>query len=474
MIRKMNAQKSEVRSQRMIAAFSVFCFLSSVFCSQSYSFFLFGHAEKPKPKIEKKAPAEPVQEPPLTVEEVYRRALLENEDVAMKQQELEKAQGHLYQALNEVMPGVNFLMTEQVQDARGKGESSGSSDSSISNLTRRTTPQKKFTLHQPVFSGFKEIAGIQGSGAEKAQKKYEKRRAEEMLLTDVVSVFYAVIQAEKDSATFEETKKTLEDRMAELKQRINVGRSRESEIQTALSDEKKAESQLILSKRDAIIARQDLEYYIGRAVEGPLVDPDTEMPEIKGMDYYLDKVDSRSDVMAANEAYVLADKNVVVAQSGLLPSAYLDGNYYTQRVGVQSGIDWDVLLSVNVPVFNGTETIGDIKVAAADRELAKYNFLKIKRLARLDIRKAYETYRSAKLEEAALNEAVAAKNKDYEFQVEEYKHNLVSNLDVLTSLKDYQDLVRELNAAHYAAKIKYWQLKVAVGETMDKNGGKIR
>ena len=161
----------------------------------------------------------------------------------------------------------------------------------------------------------------------------------------------------------------------------------------------------------------------------------------------------------------MAEKGVVVAQSGLFPSATLDGNYYTQRVGTQSGIDWDVLLSVNVPVFNGTETIGNIKVAAADRELAKYNFMRIKRLARLDIRRAYEEYRSAKLEEAALREAVKAQKMDYDLQAEDYKSNLVNNLDVLASLKNYQDLSRQLNAAHYAARINYWRLRVAAGET---------
>ncbi len=477
---KINVQKSEVRSRksedrckskeisgcrRTVILFSVFCFLSSVFCSQAYSFLWFGGCEKPK------APAqisEPAKQAPLTLEEAYRLALEQSEDVAMKQQELERAQGHLYQALNEVTPEVNFLMTEQIQDAPKKGSSSGGGDSSnTGNLTRRTTPQKRFTLHQPIFSGFKEIAGVEGSNAEKAQKEYEKRRLEDTLLTDLVSAFYAVVQAEKDITTFEETKKTLEDRIGELKSRVNVGRSRESEIQTALSDEKKVEADLVVAKSDAVIARQQLEYYIGRSINGDLADPDDSF-EIKDQDYYLDKVDSRPDVKAANEAYILAEKAVVVAQSGLFPSAYLDGDYYTQRVGIQSGIDWDVLLSVNVPIFNGTETIGDIKVAASEREMAKYNFLKTKRLARLDIRNAYEEYNSAKLEEAALKEAADAKKKDYDLQEAEYKHNLVNNLDVLTALKDYQDLSRQLNEAHYTTKNKYWQLKVAVGETMDK------
>ena len=460
-------QKSEVR-KKIIVFFSVLCLLSSVFCHSAYSSFFFGHKDK-KAKQQANAVQEPTQAPALTLEEAYRLALGQSEDVAIKQGELDRAQGHVYQALNEIMPDVDFLMTESIQDAPRKGEGASSgSDGVSSNFTRRTNPQKKFTLHQPIFSGFKEIAGIQGSSAEKAQKIYEKRRAEEVLLTDVVSAFYAVIHAEKDVKTLDETKNTLQERMKELKEGVSLGRSRENEIQTALSNAKQVESQLVSARSGAIIARQELEYYIGRPVNQTLADPDAAMPEPEEIDHYLDRLDSRSDVEAANQAYILAEKNIVVAQSGLFPSATLDGNYYTQRMGFQSGIDWDVLLSLNVPVFNGTETFGDIKVAAAEKEMAKVNFLRTKRLARLDIHKAYEAYRSAKLEETALKEAVEATKKDYDLQAQDYKLNLVNNLDVLASLRDYQDLSRQWNAAHYATKIKYWQLKVAAGETMDK------
>ena len=438
---------------------------ASIFLEPAYSFFPFDFFRS-KPKGETTAAPNSADQPPLTLEESYRLALQQSEDVAMKREELEKAQGHLYLAINEIAPEINFLMTDTVQDAPKKGTSTTNSDTTTSNLSRRTNPQKKFTLHQPIFSGFKEIAGLQGAGAEKAQKKYEKQRAEETLLSSVVDAFYSVIQAEKDIQTLEESKKTLENRIQELKDRVQLGRSRESEIQTALSDEKVVESQLVSSRSQEVIARQTLEYYIGRTVEGPLVDMDTDLSEAKGVDDYLDKLDTRSDVKAANEAYILAEKNVVVERSGFFPSVYLDGNYYTQRVGSQSGIDWDAVLSVKVPVFNGTQTFGDVKVAAAEKEMAKYNFLKTKRLAKLDIRKTLDEYKSIRLEEVALGEAVAAKKKDYELEAEEYKLNLVNNLDVLKALKDYQDLSRDLNQTHYDVKRKYWALKVAVGETI--------
>ncbi|OIO39636.1 MAG: hypothetical protein AUJ72_00335, partial [Candidatus Omnitrophica bacterium CG1_02_46_14] len=400
---------------KKISAFLFVGYLLSVIpCTPAYTFWFFGEDRQSKPNSGKSLAAIDTQ--PLTFAEAYRLSLIESEDVATKQSELDKAQGHKYQALNEVMPAVGFKMTESIQDTSKKGEDVGSNSGTTSSLLRRTTPQKQFTLRQPLFSGFKEIAGLQGSDAEKNQKRFEKRRIEEILLTDVASAFYAVIQAEKDVKIVEKTYKTLAERIEELKGRVSIGRSRENEIQTALSDQKKVESQLIIAKSNVITARQELEYYIGREVNGPLADPLESAVDPKALEDYMNKVDSRSDVQAANQAYILAEKSVVVAQSGLFPNAALDGNYYTQRVGIQSGIDWDVLLSVNVPIFNGTETFGEIKVAVSEREMAKYNFMKTKRLARLDIRKTYEEYRSFRLEEAALGEAVKAKKKDYDLQ----------------------------------------------------------
>ena len=141
--------------------------------------------------------AEPPEGRSLTFEEAYRLALQTSEDVIIKQKELEKAQGHTYQAIDTVMPEVNFLMTEKIQDAPAKGEASSAGEGVSSNFTRRTTPQKQFTLHQPIFSGFKEIAGLQGAGAERAQKQYEKRRTEETLLVEVANAYDGVLLPKK-------------------------------------------------------------------------------------------------------------------------------------------------------------------------------------------------------------------------------------------------------------------------------------
>ena len=109
---------------------TVYCLLTTVYPSQAHCFFFFGHSDKAKQSSEKSAPSAPALAEPLTLEEAYRLALKQSEDVASKGEELQRAQGHLYQALNEVMPSVSFNMTRFDQDVNADLRSSGTSDSS--------------------------------------------------------------------------------------------------------------------------------------------------------------------------------------------------------------------------------------------------------------------------------------------------------------------------------------------------------
>ena len=403
---------------------------------------------------------------PLTLSDSYRLALKRSEDIGMKTELINEAQGHFYLAMSQILPSFSFQMTHFEQDASKQNNGGASGGYGIS--TRRSTPQKQFVFSQPIFSGFKEIAGVQGAGAEKAQRKFERQRAEELLFMDVVESYYLVIQYRKGLEILNSTHKLLEDRLKELTERVKLGRSRDSELVTALADLNLIEFDIEEASRLEAISRQLLEFYIGRDIKGELADEDFE-GEYTDLPEYLTKADGRSDVKAQKEAHTLAEKNVIVAQSGFFPSVKLDGNYYTQRVAPQSGNDWDLLFTVDVPIFDGAQTIGDVKVAASQRESARLDFEKTRRLARLDIKDAYENFKYAQKEERTLKNAAEASKKSYELQSEEYRLNLVNNLDVLDALRQYQVVARTLNLAHYQMKRNFWNLKVAVGETILSN-----
>ncbi len=402
----------------------------------------------------------------LTLSESYQLALKRSEDLAMKAELIQEAEAHFYQSLDVFLPTARFVMTRSEQDAgKDPAPANAAGENATSNQLRRTTPLKRFIFTQPLFSGFKEFAVLRGSSAEKKQRRLELRRAEELLVIDIVEAFYAVLTAQQDARILEEIQKALEERVRELTERAKIGRSRESEVQTAIADLRMIEMELERARRTETTSRQLLEFYIGREIQAELSD-DSPVEELREVSHYMPRSVIRSDVKAAEEGSVLAANNVIVAQSGFFPKVSLEGNYYTERIGFQSGIDWDYMLVVDIPIFDGAQTLGDVKLAEAKEESARLLSQKTGRMAELEIKNAYEDYRSSKVEEAKLFQAAEASRKSYELQTEEYRMNLVNNLEVLDALRQREAIHRSFNQAQFEAKRNFWKLKVAVGETI--------
>lgn len=404
----------------------------------------------------------------LTLQEAYRLALAHSEDVAAQAELIEEAEGHFYRALGGILPKVHYVITEFRQDTP---EASSSESGATSNLLRDRTPQQRFTLSQPLFSGFKEFAAMQSTGAEKKQRRHEKKRAEELLFVDVSEAFYGWLQAQKDLEIVEEIRTLLNERVRELRGRADIGRSRESEIQTALVDLRLAGADREEVAQAVLVWRHLLEFYIGRPLTTPLLDEELPKTFLAPPLNYAAAVKNRSDVMAAKETYVVTDKNVGVATAGLFPSVSLDGNYYTERVGVQKDIEWDVLFTIDIPIFEGTEVIGDIKSAAAQRGAAKQALSKAEREAARDAEDSYLEWRTALRREKVLQAAMLAAKENGRFQIEEYRNSLVNNLEVLQALRLQEDTARRWNQARYEAKRNYWKFKIARGETVVSKSG---
>jgi outer membrane protein len=396
---------------------------------------------------------------PMTLEEAYRLSIKRSEDIGIKAEAINEAQAYFYQALNVSAPQVSFVMSRMYQDV------SSDSSGSLGVLNRPSTPQKQFTFSQPLFTGFKSMAGIQGAGALKSQRENEWLRAKQLLLIDVMDAFYNCLLTRKEIDNLNKIRKILEDRILELKDRIRLGRSRESEMQSALTDIKQVEAGLMEVKRLETISRQILEFYIGQPIGGALIE-DAHSDESADILSFLNKVETRPDVRAAREAALLAEKNMIVAQSGFFPTISVDGNYYTQRVGSQSGNDWDVTLNFSVPIFEGTKTIGDVKLAWAQRNEQYLALSKTQRQAVLDVKNSFESYRASVEADKAYYEANEAAKENYRLNSEDFKLNLISNLDILDILRRYHEIMRQLDIAHFSSKRNYWKLKVASGEAL--------
>jgi outer membrane protein TolC len=260
------------------------------------------------------------------------------------------------------------------------------------------------------------------------------------------------------------TRKALASRVNELRSRQRLGRSKPSEVVTVKAQLYNVESSIELAKSREVTARQLLEFLVGQPV-GELSDAYPFPIKLKPEEHYVSKSDFRPDVKATKFAWELSKENIRVVDSGFLPEANLNGNYYTQRTGFYKDTDWDITLNVTVPIFEGTEVLGKSKVANLQADERKQEYHRVKRKAPYDIKDSFVNLVGAMAVHDALRKAFSAAKLNYHLQKKDYERSLVNNLDVLTAIQTLEDAERNYISALYTAKRQYWQLRVAAGQS---------
>jgi outer membrane protein len=399
-------------------------------------------------------PAVP-QAQPLTLGECYALALKQSERIATRQELLAETEGRFLQALSGVLPRASFSSSDKRQDGSG-----GSA------FTLRDVPERKFVFTQPLFSGFKEFAAMAAARAERRERQHEKTRAEHLLFVDVADAFHLLLEQREDLDAVETMRTALIERIDELKERERLGRSRASEVTSATVQLRHIEAEVERVRSQESTARQLLEFLTGLLHIDAVTDSESTLAPLAREEDYLIKSGARPDVRAAEEAQEVANKQVTIARSKFWPAVDVETNYYTERAGAAQGVDWDVLLTLDVPIFQGGQTVGAVKEASSRARQAKLRSQQTQREATLDIRNTYTKLQAAMARTAALEKALEAAEENYRLQVEDYRRNLVNNLEVLQALQALEDSRRDVIHATHEVKRLYWRLRAAIGEPL--------
>ncbi|MDO8729799.1 MAG: TolC family protein [Candidatus Omnitrophota bacterium] len=399
------------------------------------------------------AGAEPLKT--LSLENCYRMALKQSEEVAVRAELITETEGRFQQALSGLLPKITFSSIDKKQDGDG-----GSA------FTRRNVPERKFTFSQPLFSGFKEFAAMRGSKSEKRLREQEKARAEQLLLVDVSDSFHLLLQQRREIGVLDAIRQTLRERIRELEDREKIGRSRASERVAVQAQLYRVEAEWEQAQTREQVSFQLLQFLTGLDVIAELADPGPELPALGPEEAYRAKGPSRPDVKGAEQSLEISRQELKVARSKFFPTAGLEGNYYVERSGAAQDVKWDASLNVDVPLFQGGGAVGANKEAESVVRQADLKLQQTRRVADQEIRDAYTEYGGALARLRALTKALEATEESYQMQVQEYRLNLVSNLEVLSTLQILQDARRDLTSALYDAHRLYWKLQATAGESI--------
>ena len=390
---------------------------------------------------------------PLSLLNCYSRALEVSESVAIQKASVDQAEEALKQAWGGVLPTLSFNASRKYQQ-----ELNSSTGRSIFPSEQNTVA---LTLNQPLFRGMREFAALrQGEvGVRASEEAYHLARVQ--LYKDVARAYFDVLSAEQELKNFESEVSSYQSRMKELDGRIKIGRSRVGERLTVESALASLASQIESAKNRLQISREILAFQIQKPSQQIQLKPVSIWSErLESVDYYLAQIRNRPDVRAELEKVRMAQESVKIAEGARLPNLDLVGGYYFTRPGVQKDSKWDLLAQLSFPFYTGGVVQSKVREARSKAEQSELQKARVERIAEQELRSAYSMIQSDIAQWRLLNEAFRIAEKNYAEQSKDYRFGLVSNLEVLQALIDFQQAHRNLDRQKFVIWNDWTQLQL--------------
>jgi outer membrane protein len=398
----------------------------------------------------------------VTLFDMYALAVKNTERLAIEGENSIQAEARRAQAFGAFLPKVYLRANKYFAD--NYLLKSGSQNDTVTLYAR-----------QPIMTGLDEFSSFKGALSDVKIKKYSLYNNSSQLLLDLSLNFYNIIQIEKNIKNNEEILNLYKLTINELNRRAAIGRSRKSEVQRTNSELYKLEAEHKALNSTLMHARLVLKTLCGTANDlslkesNELPDPVYNINEIKNI------IDRRWDVKAATEAVKQAEARVIAAYGGNLPSVYIDGTYLLYSKNQKdfntsfNKQDYYFSLGVELPIFSGGIAFAKVKEAQSLKRQSELNQSRTIRFAEQDIIDSYQSWDSSKIEADAFKKALVSAEENYNTVNNEYRLNLVTILDVITSLRSLQSARDDYERSVLLHKLNRIKLGVATNELSGKN-----
>lgn len=377
-----------------------------------------------------------------TLADAFAAALKTSEVLATQGETVTQEEERLKQAYGAVMATISGVASEEWQQKP--------TNATAGSFYPSSQPLVKITGDQPLFRGFRDFAALRG---EKDLVRYQADTWAADALTlykEVAPAFYAVVQDEQDLANLLTELEYYQQWIDELNQRIKIGRSQLTDVLTVQTTMETQAAAAETLKGQIWVARDLLAFYTGWPPDVKLSNADPVPDRSDILQSYISDIPKRPDVKATEQQYGSADENIWVAKGQHLPSADLLGDYYFDRAGALSDVNWDVTAQLTIPIFSGGIIQSQVREAESVANAAETAVILAKRTAEQEIRTDYDTMRFDLSTYQALYSAYNVAEKNYLAEEANYRLGLVANIDVVTAITAFCENLRAYDRQKFA------------------------
>ena len=290
-----------------------------------------------------------------------------------------------------------------------------------------------------VFDGFRNARTANARQAEGLARSHDVEQARLLLYEDVADVFYQIRSFQDQKAAVQEELKALETRSVELERRIKLGRSKQSDLLTTSSQ--MAEARLTIEQLNQSYAAslELLAFMTGQPASGLEVVDQTPLPAVGDVDKYLMAVTDREDIKAGKADVEASRFDMEATKSDRGPQLTLGADSYLYR-DPQSQSEWDIVLSLAIPLFDHGRRVARIAEAGQQLRISELRLAELQRSSERDVRQAYQSLFYELRQWSELQAAIKVSSDTLALLQKDYELGRVNNLDVLSASVQYWGL----------------------------------
>ncbi|MCE0521440.1 MAG: TolC family protein [Methylacidiphilales bacterium] len=400
----------------------------------------------------------------LDLQTCFQLTAIRDDSLKISMEDVEVARAQLSQSIAALWPTFTANNQQTFLHYRNSAQSGINifGNSTISG-NRTYTSQSNVNMTYTIFNGGQNWNAVGASSAAIAAKRQTLAREYQTIYQDVAQGFYDVLQFQGDMVVQSDLIDALQARVDDLRDRVSLGRSRPAELLQAQTDLANSKVTYEQQRGSLNAAKETVAFYIGIPSGYFTLKESGSFPSAAQLEAYLQHSGLRPDVLSQLESLRQAERNLSVAQGQLWPTISANGNFLASQDPVSNQINGTLTLEASMPIFDGGLIIGQIHQNKVLVRQSRLNVQQLQRTADEDTRTAYANFNASVAEVLVLREAALLAARNVEAQVDDYRRGVVSNLDVLTALQDYQTARIQLHNANMQARLNLINLHVAAG-----------
>jgi TolC family type I secretion outer membrane protein len=404
------------------------------------------------------APAQ-ARDSALTLEETYRIALENNEQVQVSRERLQQAKKQVDVATSGLLPQVSAEARHVRQKEFGFGGTAINPDD---------YNEVSLGLSQHLYQAGKVWSARQGAQYAHQGSRYRHFRRKQEILFNAGARFYDVLLGSRAIEIAENALKRAQRQLERAKGRYEVGVVTRTDVLRARVQVAQAREQLERARNQRAVAQENLALELGMdEVPGEVKEPPQQEFSDKSMrELYRIALRNRRDLQQARSELNATREEVDREWADFFPEVSASASYArTDEEDRFYGQEdtWQASLQVSYPLFSGGRNTAEYHQAKSGVREARQGLMRLKRSIRTQVRSVYLDIQTQHKVIRQLREQVQTARRNYRQVTAQFEEGVATAVDQVDAFTALNEAENRLAQAYYTNQLNILQLRLTIG-----------